>query len=730
LGKFNYAQTNFTSGELSQRLRGRVDVDKYFNGAASLKNFIPMPTGGAFRTPGTVYVGPVKDHTEKARLVSFEFSVTQAYVLEFNDGFIRFYRNGGIIVETSKTITGITQANPAVVTSAGHGYSNGDEVIISGVVGMTQVNNKRFIVAGATANTFQLSGINSTGYTAYSSGGIAERIYQIAHPYAESDLFELNVDAQDADIMYIFHEDYQTRKLSRTGHTAWTLTAVDFVGAVQTTNTTSTTITPSADTGAGITLTASTGIFSADHVGSIWRVKNGYVKITAFALSTSVTATVQAVDGVAGNLGTGPAATTDWAEALWSDDEGWPACGTFHEDRLVAGGSTNYPQTIAASVSGSYENFVQGADDDDAFIYTLASERVNVIRWFMSHKVLAIGTSGGVFSMSSGSSTAPVTPTNVVLKPENSYGVSQIAPKRISSYVYFMQRDQRKLRELGYSIERDNYNAINMTILSEHITSGQIVDMDYQESPDGVLWCVRGDGKIATLTREVDQQVAAWAEQSTDGIYESVCVIPNGEYNQVWVVVKRTINGATKRYVEYFAEPIYDAPTLNGTDCFYVHSGLTYDGASTSTLTGLDHLEGKSVTILGNGLVQASKTVSNGSITLDTAVTKAVVGLPYTPSLKTMKLEAGSAVGSAQGLVKKINTVLVSLYETGNGVKVGNTEYQDELPDLTAGSLYTVDREVLAPGGFEKDGQIYLEQPKPLPCNVLLIVADGSVHEG
>ena len=736
MAKFNYLQSNFTSGELTARLAGRTDVDKYFNGAESLKNFLPMPTGGAFRTPGTVFVREVRDSTEVARLIRFEFSATDAYTLCFNDGKIQFFRNQGVIVETADTITGITQANPGVVTANGHGYSNGDRVIISGVAGMTQVNGVTFRVAGVTANTFQLtnaqtgSNINTSSYGAYTSGGSSEKIYEIAHPYAEADLPELQF-AQTADVMYITHPDWAPRKLSRTGHTAWTLATVDFLyGPFQSANETATTITPSADTGSGITLTASTAIFGASnlYIGSVWRIKNGYVKITGWTSTTVMTGDVQTGSP---SLGTGPAAVTDWSEPLWSDWDGWPGSVTFFEDRVVYAGSTNFPQTVATSQSADYENMEDGADDADALVYSLASEQVNTIRWLMGQKVLLIGTVGGVFSMSSGTTTSPVTPTNVVVKPESSFGAAYVMPKRIGSFIYFVQRGGKRLRELGYSIERDSYNAVDMTILSDHITGtgDGIVDMDYQETPDGVLWCVRDDGSIATMTREVDQQVAAWSEQTTDGLYENVCCVPQGSYREVWVVVQRTIGGTAKRYVEYFAEQIYDDPVVTQLDCFYVHSGLTYSGSSTTTLTGLDHLEGKSVAILGNGLVQAQKTVSGGSITLDTAVTRAVVGLPYTSYLKTMRLEAGSAKGSAQGLIKKIQTVTTRLYESGIGVKVGSTSTQETL-DLTAGVLTTDDLESPSVDGYNKDGQIYLQQANPLPCNVLALIATGTVYEG
>jgi len=157
--------TNFTSGEITPRLYGRVDAQLYNNSAKTLQNMFVFPQGGVTRRTGTQYSGTSKDGG-KVRLMPFEFSDEQAYVLEFGENYIRFFKDGGILTEATKTITAITQANPAVVTSNSHGYSNGDRVFITGVVGMVELNNREFTVAGVSTNTFQLSGINSTALTA------------------------------------------------------------------------------------------------------------------------------------------------------------------------------------------------------------------------------------------------------------------------------------------------------------------------------------------------------------------------------------------------------------------------------------------------------------------------------------------------------------------------------------------------------------------------------------
>lgn len=161
--------TNFRAGEFSPRLEGRIDLQKYNEAAKELTNMVSFPQGGITRRPGSYYAGASKDGG-KVRLVNFEYSDEQAYVLEFGANYIRFFKDGGILTETTTAITAATKANPVVVTAASHGLSNGDRVYITSVTGMTQLNNREFTVANKTTNTFELSGIDGTGFDTYSSG--------------------------------------------------------------------------------------------------------------------------------------------------------------------------------------------------------------------------------------------------------------------------------------------------------------------------------------------------------------------------------------------------------------------------------------------------------------------------------------------------------------------------------------------------------------------------------
>ena len=457
--------TNFTGGELSPRLDGRNDLGKYPNGCKTLENFVIFPHGSAARRSGTQFIAEVKDSSKKTRLIPFEFSTTQTYMLEFGDQYMRVYKDEGSVLEGDKTITGITQANPAVVTASSHGYSNGDEVVITGVSGMTEVNNKRFLVADKTTNTFELQDkdgvdINSSGFTAYTSGGVSNKVFEISTPYLEAELFDLKF-ALSADVMYITHPNHEVEKLSRTGHTSWTLADVDFTdGPYLDDNITTTTLNPgsaSVGTGVAVVASATTGInggdgFLATDVGRLIRFRDGHMKITARTDTTNIT--VEIIEALGSST-----ASTDFALGAFSDTTGHPTCVTFFEQRLVFAGTTDQPQTIFFSKSGDYENMNENRGgtiaDDDAIIYTIASNQVNAIRFMTATRTLIIGTAGGEFAVSGGGTDVAITPTNILIKKQSNHGSANVDAIPAGNATLFLQRAKRKVRELAYNFDLD-----------------------------------------------------------------------------------------------------------------------------------------------------------------------------------------------------------------------------------------------------------------------------------
>ena len=495
-------QTNFTAGELTPKLAGQVDFKKYNNGVETMENLTVFPQGGCQRRSGSKFVCEAKDSSSSVRLIPFEFNITQAYVLELGNNYIRFFKDNGQITETDKVITAITRANPAVVTSSSHGFSNGDHVWLNSIVGMTRLNGRRFVVANQTTNTFELTGENSTSYDAYASAGTASKVYEIATTYTTAQIFEIQY-TQSADVMYIVHPDHKPRKLSRTGHTSWTLTDVDFLrGPYLDANTSSATMTPSGTSGA-VTITASTSTFVSGDIGRLIKIETGHAKITGYTSGTQVAATT--TDDFTGTGG-----QTDWSLGSWSSVLGYPRTVSFFEQRLVFGGSTSYPQTVWASESGLYEEFDAGdASAADAFIYTIAANRVNVIRWLAPSRDLIVGTVGGEFKV--GRPTGePLKPDNVNIAQQTTFGGYTTAPIQIGNEILFVQRQQRKVRAFAYRFEDDAYLAPDMTLLAEHVTNTGIIDVDFAQEPDSIYWAVRTDGTLLGMTYHREEDVIAW----------------------------------------------------------------------------------------------------------------------------------------------------------------------------------------------------------------------------
>lgn len=666
MARTTIAFTNFTAGELSPRLDGRTDLGKYFNGCKTLENMVVHPHGAATRRPGTKFIHEVKTSSAQTRLIPFEFSTTQTYIMEFGNQYIRFYKDNGIITESNKTISGATQANPGVITATSHGYSNGDHVIITGVVGMTELNGKTFKVANKTTNTFEIqdvdgNNVNTTGYTAYGSAGVANKIYEIASPYATADLPTIKF-AQSADLMYLVHPSYAIRKLTRSGHTSWTLST--------------------------------------------------------------------------------PSLTGSPSPVLNTTTNKYPSSVTFFEQRLVFAGSNDNPQSIWFSKSADLENFTTGTNDTDAMVYTIASNKVNAIRYMSAQRSLIVGTVGGEFVVSASGTTQPITPTNVQIQKQSSYGSANVDAVQIENVTMFLQRAKRKIRELVYNLNIDQYQAQDMTLLAEHISEGGITEMAYQQEPDSVLWCVRSDGTLLGFTYARAEEVVGWhrhiiggAFSSGQAVVESVATIPtDSNEDELYMIVKRTINGATRRYVEYLS--LFDYGT-DQNDAFYVDSGLTYSGSAATVITGLDHLEGESVTILANGSTHPNKTVSGGSITLDRTATKAHIGLSYTSLLQTMRVEGAGNDSTSQSKTKRINEVTLRLHETV-GVEVGaDLSDMERIPFRssaaamdTAVPLFTGDKQVEFRNDFNTDGFVYVRQTQPLPLTLVSIYPMVTINEG
>ena len=650
--------STFTAGEISPRLEGRINLEKYRAGLSDLTNMVVQPHGGVTRRPGTEYLGAVKDSADKTRLIPFQFKTTDTYILEFGDQYMRVFRNGLQVLEGSaQTITGATQADPGVITVSGHGYSNGDEIYLDSVGGMTELNGRNYLIANVTTNTFTLqdlfgNDIDTTGFTAYTSGGSVDKLYEEATPYALADVFDLRF-AQSADVMYFAHPSYAVRTLSRTNHNNWT-----FATAVINENDT---------------------------------------------------------------------------PVLTSSDN-YPSVVTFFEQRLVFAATNNNPQTLWFSKSADYLNFHTGTAADDALIYTIASNQVNSIRYLSATRVLTIGTSGGEYVLTT-TNDGPITPSTTQIRKYSNYGSANTEPVQVADVTLFLQRGNRKVREFKYvgEVNTAGYQAPDLTVLAEHITEGGLEQFAYQQEPENIVWAIRADGTLLGLTYRREEEVVAWHKHVIGGefnggqaVVESIATLPTDTGNdELYMIVKRTINGTTMRYVEVLKDFDFGSVT---TSSFFVDSGLSYSGSAVSGFSTLYHLEGDTVSVLANGASHPNETVSNGAITLDFSATSAAVGYGYTSSMQTLRIESGSSDGTSQGKPKRIHGITVRLFETV-GVEVGNESseadrifFRDSSMNMDeAVPLFTGDKDIEFPGGFDDDDRIYLQQTQPLPLTVLAL---------
>ena len=870
--------TNFRAGELSPRLEGRIDLQKYNEGAQTLTNMLVFPQGGTTRRPGTKFAGRSKDGG-KVRLINFEYSDEQAYVLEFGANYIRFFKDGGILTEATIAISAITQANPAVVTATSHGLSNGDRVFITGVGGMTEVNNLEFTVAGATTNTFELSGIDSSAYEAYTSGGTVGKIVEVATSYSVTDIFEIN-HAQSADVLYLAHKDHEPAKLTRTTATSFTLTDIDFVdGPYLDENITETKLELSSSApGTGVIMTSTSDYFVADHVGALFRFRkpveinheawaagetyanndlvyyndnvyknvtgsttttgntppvhlegtesyhdsstgftqwefqhngSGYVKVTG--VTSGYIATVEVVERVSDNhvadltatitnitqanpavvtasshgftngqkiiirnvvgmtevnnlVFTVAGATTNtfqlsginstgytaytsggsaglsagvktWSEGAFSVKNGYPRAVAFYEERLYFAATPNQPQTIYGSVTADFENHKPGTEDDAAVNITIASDKVNVIKHLLPARFLQILTTSSEFTLSGGTGTTPVTPTNVNVLRETTFGSSDVRPLRAGNSTILIQKGQEKVKEITFDLDTDGLLGVDLSILADHLPRGGLTDMVWQQEPELILWFVHTDGGLIGLTYDRANGAIGWHDHDLGGtgIVESITSIPSGAEDQVYASVQRTIDGETVRHIEYLTTIDFGDDV---TDAFYVDSGLTYDGSATTTISGLNHLEGETVTILADGAAHADKVVSGGRVTLDRSASKVHVGYGYTSIVETLRLEAGADDGIAQGKIKRIHGVTARFYNSV-GAEIGpDTNNLDRLPFRDSSMsmdeavpLYNGDKEIFFPSGYDNDARVVIRQNQPLPMTILAIMRRSNTFD-
>ncbi len=461
-------------------------------------------------------------------------------------------------------------------------------------------------------------------------------------------------------------------------------------------------------------------------VGSI----EGVVRVTAFTSSIQVSAEVFVELG-------GTAATDDWAEGEWSDRRGWPSSVAFVEGRLAWAGKNG----VWLSVSDAFDSFDDTTEGDSGPIArTVGSGPVDTINWILALQRMLLGAEGAEFSCKSSSFDEPLTPTNFNIKPASTQGSSAVEGLKIDKRGVFVQRGGTRVMEISFDSQDYEYGSDDLTKLIPEIGQPSISRMDVQRQPDTRIHCVRSDGTVAIAVIDSVENVLCWFEYETDGLVEDVVVLPGADgssEDQVYYVVKRTINSATKRYLEKWA---LESECVGGTTNKQADSLLVYSGASTTTVTGLSHLEGETVVVWGGGKDLGTYTVSGGQITgISEAVTSAIVGLGYTAQWKSAKLAYAAGLGTALTQRKSLEHL---------GVILKNTHYQglqygpdftnlSDLPAMSQGKAIpsdtvhsTFDEEPFEfEGTWDSDSRLCLQATAPRPCTILAAVIPVETHD-
>lgn len=452
----------------------------------------------------------------------------------------------------------------------------------------------------------------------------------------------------------------------------------------------------------------------------------GVVRVTGYTSATSVSAEVLK------DLG-GTSSTDDWAEGAWSDHRGWPTAVELHEGRLWWLGKDR----INGSVSDSYHSFDLDYEGDAGPISrTIGQGPVDTINWAVSLKRLIIGGQGQEFSAMSSSIDEPLTPLNFKLDKVASQGSAAVPAAILDGTAVFVQRGGYRLFELEQSDSFSGYLASNITQVVPSIGKPGIVRMDAQRQPDTRLHCVRSDGTVAVLVHDRAENVRCWLNFETDGEVVDVFVLPGNGEDSVYYEVKRTINGSDHYYLEKWAreEEAVGGALNKQADSFY-----EYSGSSTASISGLSHLEGKTVVAWGNGKDLGSYVVSSGSITLSEAVTSAIIGLGYRARFKGTKLasnlESGAPSLTRRMIVSSIGLVLASTH--AQGLRYGpDFDNMDELPLTEKGDDidgdYVWDQYdgdgIVFPGEWNTDSRICLEANAPRPVTILAAIVTTEKH--
>lgn len=772
-------QPTFAAGELSPSASARTDIARYYTGLKLCRNFMVMPYGGVRNRPGTKFVCEVKDSTKRCRLIPFQFNDVQTYILAFGDLNMRVIKDGGQVL--------------------------------------------------------------------YSAGPSIGQPFELALPYTQNDLDLLNF-TQSADVMTFAQPSYKPRELSRLAHDNWTSAEINLAPRIAA----PATATAVSAGGTGVTQTwryqVTAVLDDGNTLDESLPVTSNSIVVNNDTMAGTITwaavtgATYYIIykdnagAGIYGFIGraTGTTFTDQNITAVKTDTPpngndpfvgagNYPGAVGYYQQRLVFAGSDLSPQTVWMSKTGLFKNFGYSIPnkDDDAITFTIASREVNRMRHLLGLRKLLGLTSGGEWTFS-GADTG-LTAKTIQASQEGYDGSAIVQPVVVGNSAVYVQARGSRVSSFGYSINADGFAADDLTLFSAHLFRGkELTNVAYQKIPDSIVWYVRDDGILLGLTYLPEQQLVGWHWHDTDGFVESIACVPEGQEDALYLLVRRTINGVQKRYIERMAT----RQITSIEDAFFVDCGLTYDGRNADasktltlsggttwgfpevvtmtavghapftagsvgvnyslsltttdsnedtttdivrvqvvgytsstvvtvklliicpeslrahaatdwarqvkSLSGLGHLEGKTVSILADGSVHPQRVVTGGSVALQEYAGIAHVGLPYVSDMETLDLELKNANETV--LDKKIAvTSLTVLVEESRGIMAGQdknnlyaqkTDRSEYEPPI---ELLTGQAEISISNDWQGKGRVFIRQADPLPLSVLAVIPEVTI---
>lgn len=687
MADFRAYQPSFTAGELSPALWARVDLAKYTSGLKTAVNLFIHPHGGASNRAGLEFIAEVKDSTDAARLIPFQFNTEQSYILEFGDQYARVFRDGGAVLTLGVPYEFVTPYLPADL----------DELVF------IQEADVMYIV--------------HTSYAPRKLARLADDNWSLTTP-----TFSPAIAAPTG------------QSAAATVATGGSFVSISYKVAAIATETDEESL-PSA------AATVSNNLSTAGNKNTVsWSAVTGAARYVVYKLDNGVYGYIGGTEGLSfvdENITADLADTPQTANNPFTGADNYPRCATFVDQRLAFASSNNNPQAVWLSQSANYENFGRAspAKESDAITFRIRARQVNEIRSLLPMRGLMTLTSGAEWIVT-GADTDYLT-QNVRINNQGYRGASKVQPIVVGNTVLFSQARGGVVRDFSYEFAEDSFTGKDLTVLARHMFEGRdIKAWAYAQAPHSIVWVVLDDGSLVSLTYMKEHDVWGWTRQETEGEFEDVTVIAEGTEDVPYFVVKRTIDGADVRYIERMHTRVFETVT----DAFFVDSGLTYSGAAATEITGLDHLEGEAVVALADGNVVTGLTVSAGAVTLPFAAATVHVGLAYEASLQTLDLDMGMmpGLGSTQARYKSVSEVNLRVEKT-RGIWIGPkdgtrtdawlVEYKQRQVEAwnEAIGAYTGDISITPKWDWTKGGTTWVKQFDCLPMTILAVMPDVSL---